>query len=231
MSNKFPDGGQLIQRHLWRLSSAPRVLHLLFCLVSSFIFSSLSSCLSSSLSSFIFSSLSFSFFFLRLLSKSPCVVVVCCCVLLVLLVLCGLVCCVSFVLCLFVLWCETLQNRVWIQKRLRVYIQNVPVCAGTTRTHALTCARGCRHTRRRLGRTHGDVLDGHTGVLNGRQSTTTTHTTTTTNKTKNHQKIPHVGLTRASEVHQSKHWILHIFSLRVGREQHVHRSLYLRETS
>ena len=46
--------------------------------------------------------------------------------------------CVSCVLCL-VLWCETLQNpRVWIQKRLRVYIQNVPVCTGTTRKHVLT---------------------------------------------------------------------------------------------
>ena len=64
---------------------------------------------------------------------SPCVVVavvVVCCWCWVLCVLCV----VSCVLCL-VLWCETLQNpRVWIQKRLRVYIQNVPVCTGTT-TH------------------------------------------------------------------------------------------------
>ena len=53
-------------------------------------------------------------------------------VLLVVVVCVWCVSCVSCVLCL-VLWCETLQNpRVWIQKRLRVYIQNVPVYAGTT---------------------------------------------------------------------------------------------------
>ena len=38
--------------------------------------------------------------------------------------------------------------------RPRVYVQNVPVCTGTTRTHVSTCARG-------VG-THGDVLGGHT---------------------------------------------------------------------
>ena len=44
------------------------------------------------------------------------------------------------------------------KKRLRVYIQNVPVYAGTTRTCVETCARGAG--------THGDVLNPHTeGVL------------------------------------------------------------------
>ena len=37
------------------------------------------------------------------------------------------------------------------EKLLRVYVQNVPVCTGTTRTHVSTCARG-------VG-THGDVLN------------------------------------------------------------------------
>ena len=48
-------------------------------------------------------------------------------------------------------------------------------------------------------------------------------------------KFAHVGLSRASEVHQNKHWILHIFSLKIDREQDVadssNHSLYLRETS
>ena len=37
---------------------------------------------------------------------------------------------------------KTWKKRVWIQKRLRVHIQNVPVYAGTTRTCVSTCTRG-----------------------------------------------------------------------------------------
>ena len=50
-----------------------------------------------------------------------------------------------------------MEKTVWIQKQLRVYIQNVSVCTGTTRTCVSTCARGAG--------THGDVLNvhGHTG--------------------------------------------------------------------
>ena len=47
--------------------------------------------------------------------------------------------------------------RVSIQKRLRVYIQNVPVSTGTTRTCVSTCARGAG--------THGDFLNVHTGTV------------------------------------------------------------------
>ena len=39
-------------------------------------------------------------------------------------------------------------------KRVRVYVQNVPVYAGTTRACVSTCARGAG--------THGDVLNVHT---------------------------------------------------------------------
>ena len=56
--------------------------------------------------------------------------------------------------------CGTLKKKknVWVQKRHRVYIQNVPVYAGTTRTCVSTSARGAG--------THGDVLNQHTeGVL------------------------------------------------------------------
>ena len=43
---------------------------------------------------------------------------------------------------------------VWIQNGLRVSIQNVPVCTGSTRTCFNTCARGAG--------IHGDVLNVHT---------------------------------------------------------------------
>ena len=40
------------------------------------------------------------------------------------------------------------------EKSLLVYVQNVPVFTGTTRTHVETCARGADK--------HGDVLNVHT---------------------------------------------------------------------
>ena len=51
-------------------------------------------------------------------------------------------------------------------KRPRVYVQKVPVCAGTTPACGNTCARGAG--------THGDVLNPHTGVF---QCATPPHTT------------------------------------------------------
>ena len=51
------------------------------------------------------------------------------------------------------MWCP----RVYVQKRLPVYVQNVPVCTGTTRTCVTTCGRGAG--------THGDVLNLHTEVF------------------------------------------------------------------
>ena len=48
-------------------------------------------------------------------------------------------------------------DRVYVQNSLRVSIQNVPVCTGTTRTCVSTCARGAG--------THGDVLNVHTGIF------------------------------------------------------------------
>ena len=48
---------------------------------------------------------------------------------------------------------------VWHADNTRVYIQNVPVCTGTTPACVTTCGRGAG--------THGDVLNVHTGgVLN-----------------------------------------------------------------
>ena len=73
---------------------------------SRLLFSCLVSCLSSSLQSLLLSCL------VSLLSSSLLSVVSC--------VLCGGV---------VVLWCDTLENPP------RVYVQNVPMCTGTTRTH------------------------------------------------------------------------------------------------
>ena len=63
---------------------------------------------------------------------------------------CGVVCVV-----VWCVWCP----RVYVQKRLRVYVQNVPVCTGTTPACVTTCGRGAG--------THGDVLNLHGGFLDG----------------------------------------------------------------
>ena len=138
------------------------------------------------------------------LSPSPCGVV--CCV-----VMCG-VCCVFVCGCWLCTWwwwsvrCGTLKNPCVDSKRLRVYIQNVPVYAGNTRTCVSTCASGAG-TRGRIERTHGDVSSGHTG------------------------SSP-VLLTKKSPRTKRNERILPTFlSLRIGRQQHVrdssNRSLYL----
>ena len=74
------------------------------------------------------------------------------------------VCVCGVCVCVCVCW-GTLKKRgktrMWIPTRLRVYMQNVPVYAGTTRTCVSTCARGAG--------THGDVLNPHTGAGGHRQ--------------------------------------------------------------
>ena len=101
--------------------------------------------------------------------------------------------------CLCVLWHngKSGKNRIWLQKRLRVYIQYVPLYAGTTRTCVEICVRG-------VG-THGDVLNVHTGTFS-------IHTL----GGRSHRqfclpKFAHVRLSRASEVHQRNFWIFRIF--------------------
>ena len=47
-------------------------------------------------------------------------------------------------------WCGV----VWHAEKLRVYVQNVTVCTGTTPACGNTCGRGAR--------THGNVLNVHT---------------------------------------------------------------------
>ena len=57
------------------------------------------------------------------------------------------------------------------EKRHRVFVQNVPVCTGTTRTHVATCVRVVP------ARTHGDI-GGHTAPhhTTPRRHTKTPHT-------------------------------------------------------
>ena len=66
--------------------------------------------------------------------------------------------CVCVVCVCVCLWCVVcLVCGVARRKNLRVEIQNVPVCTGTTRTCVTTCGRG-------VG-THRDVLNLHTEVF------------------------------------------------------------------
>ena len=62
------------------------------------------------------------------------------------------------------------------KRPLRVHIQNVPVCTGTTPASVTTCG------------THGDVLNVHTGVFSVPHHTTRAHTTTTTTHTRHNNK-------------------------------------------
>ena len=78
--------------------------------------------------------------------------------------------------------CGTMKTPCVHSKRARVYVQNVPVCTGTTRTCGNTCARGAG--------THGDVLNPHTGSK-GSSSV-----------------LAHVWLSRASEAHRKKPLVL-----------------------
>ena len=85
-----------------------------------------------------------------------CVLCVVCCVLCVvccvLCVVCCVLCCVVLCVCV---WCVTRFETPCVHStRLRVYVQNVPVCTGTTRTCFNTCARGAG--------TNGEVLNVHT---------------------------------------------------------------------
>ena len=101
---------------------------------------------------------------------------------------------------------KTWKNPCVGSRTSRVYIQNVPVYAGTTRTCVSTCARGAG--------THGDVLNAtHGGVLNVHTGTQGIECCL--------PKFAHVWSSRASEIHHKKPMDLTHFSLRIGREQHV----------
>ena len=82
--------------------------------------------------------------------------------------------------------------------RLRVYVQNVSVCTGTTRTHVSTCGRGAG--------AHGDVLNVHTetcsvDTLGFQRVTRTHHDNNDTHKTQhdNTTATPHRDRDRDTE--------------------------------
>ena len=125
-------------------------------------------------------------------------------------VVCVVVAVVVVVVCVCVCGVHAEKHRVSTQHVPCVRSKRPRVC----RQHAHMCfnmCACCRHTRGRFERTHVDVLSGHT------------------EKGGNHRqfclpKFAHIGLSRASEVHKRNPGIFPIFSLRIGREQHVHDS-------
>ena len=151
--------------------------------------------------SFVFRLLSSLTLFLCLLSLSPCVVVV------VVVVVARCCCCCG---------CDTLKNLVCPSKTSLCGRSKRPrVCQHHAHTCFNMCA-WCRHARRHFGRTHGDVLDGHTGVLNGHTTPPQHHDNAHNHDHQQHfssPKFAHVWSSGASEVHQSKHWILHTLQL------------------
>ena len=123
---------------------------------------------------------------------------------------------------------------VWHAENLRVSIQHGPVCAfktfpcvPATCAHVLNMCACCRYTRGHFERTRGRVECTHGGG-EGRRGEEGRGGSSPVLLT----KIAHVGLSLdPREVHHRNHEILHNFSLRVGREQHVtdsfNHSLYL----
>ena len=75
-------------------------------------------------------------------------------------------------------------------KSSRVYIQNVTVYAGNTRTCFFNMCACCGYTQRRFERTHRDVLDGHTARWEGVIASSS------------FQNLPTKGYHLALEVHQ-----------------------------
>ena len=171
------------------LSSLFSSLDLIFSsLVSSLLFHLLlPSCLVSS--SLVSPSLSF---FLCLLSLSLCL-----CPRVMLCVLCCVVCVVVVVVCVWCVFvcCGTLKRR---GKNPCVHSKKSP-CMPAPRPHVFqhVCA-WCRDTRGRFERTHGDVLNVHTGAGGHRQFCL--------------PEFAHVWLSRVSEVHHRNFWIFPIFS-------------------
>ena len=95
---------------------------------------------------------------------------------------CVCVCLVSVCVCVFVCVLRHAEKRgktvFGFKKRLRVYVQNLPDCTGTTRTCVETCARGAG--------THGDVLNVHTEFRSVSHINTHTLTHTTQQNTTQH---------------------------------------------
>ena len=134
-----------------------------------------------------------------------CVVLYCCSVLL------WCVWCVWCVVCgVCGVWCGTLEKLPCVDsKRPRVYRHQAHMC--------YHMRAWCQYTRGRFESRHGGVLNLHTG-----EGVTVSSA---------HRNLPTQGNHVPQRFTERNPWILHIFSLRVGREQHVpessNHSLYL----
>ena len=86
---------------------------------------------------------------------------------------------------------------VYVQNALRVYVQNVPVCTGTTHTCFNMCARGAG--------THGDVLNVHTGTcgVDTRVFQRVTHHTPHTTHHTTHNNTTHNNTTHNNTRHNT----------------------------
>ena len=115
----------------------------------------------------------------------------------------AVVVCVSW--CVWCVWCDILE------KTPRVYVQNVPMCTGTTPASVTTCGRGAG--------THGDVFSTDTAE---RERVIVSSA---------YQNLPTQGYHVTQRFTKSNHWILQVSCLRIGREHHVpdssNHTLYL----
>ena len=113
--------------------------------------------------------------------------------------------CVCLCVCLCVCWERREGDGVYVQNALRVSIENVSVCTGTTRTCFNMCA-WCRHTRARFQSRHGGRFESTHGVFSVPHTTTTTttqhHTTPQQNTTQhNAPQTHHKRTTNTPQTH------------------------------
>ena len=138
--------------------------------------------------------------------------------------------CVRVGVCSDCVWCVCVLLFVCVvvvrhAEKPRVCIHNVPVCTFktfpcvlATCPHVLYMWACCRYTRERFERTHGDVMNTHTGGR-GEEGAGVVIVIFS------FPKFAHVGLSRASEVHHKKP--LDLTHLRLANRSRTTRSRFL----
>ena len=91
------------------------------------------------------------------------------------------------------------------EQRLRVCVQNVPVCTRHHAAHMLkhVCA-WCRYKRGRFERKHGDVLSGHTEFRCVSHTNTPHHTAHTPHHNTRHNSTPQHNTTQHNTPHNTQ---------------------------
>ena len=124
---------------------------------------------------------------------------------------------------------------------LRVSIQDAPVCTYQTspcvpakRAHLFSMHAFCRYTRRRFERTHGDVLNLHTGGFprakpRYTQTTHTPHTHTPHTPHRTHQHTPHQTPPRTKHTPHCTHTSPLQHTRMLGYAHNRQRTVFLRE--